>query len=407
MKTTFVDLKNPDLYRDGIPHGVFEKLRLEAPVAWNPESDGRGFWSVTRYEDIIAVSKSPNLFSSDRKHGGHRMFDENVAGVAGVGADKTEAPMISMDPPAHNQYRRMVSPGFAPRRVRLLEDRIRERVVAILDRLEGAETCDFVSDIAAELPIQMLAELLGVPQEDRNMLFDWSNALIAEDDAEYRPSPEALREKIGQMAEYALGLWKERLERPGDDLISMLVHSRIDGEAMTPERYIGTFILLVAAGNETTRNSISGGFLALSDHPAQKQRLIADPSLLATAASEIVRWVSPVMHMRRTAIEPAQIGDQSIRAGDKVILWYCSGNRDEAIFADPFRFDVARAEPPHVGFGTGQHFCLGARLAEMQIRTFYEEFLRRYPDAQPCGPVQRMRSNFIVGYKSIPTRLRG
>ena len=407
MKTTFVDLKNPDLYRDGIPHEIFAKLRLGAPVAWNPEDDGRGFWAVTRYEDIIAVSKRPDVFSSDRKHGGHRMFDENVAGVAGVGAEKTEAPMISMDPPEHNQYRRMVSPGFAPRRVRLLEDRIRHRVIAILDRLEDADTCDFVSDIAAELPIQMLAELLGVPQNDRNMLFQWSNALIAEDDAEYRPSPEALREKIGEMAEYALGLWKERLERPGDDLISMLVHSRIDGEAMTPERYIGTFILLVAAGNETTRNSLSGGFLALAEHPEEKRRLIADPPLLASAASEIVRWVSPVMHMRRTAVQPAQIGDQPIRPGDKVILWYCSGNRDEAIFTDPFRFDVARAEPPHVGFGTGQHFCLGARLAEMQIRTFYEEFLRRFPKAQPCGPVQRMRSNFIVGYKSIPIRLHG
>ena len=405
MKTTFVDLKNPDLYRDGIPHEVFTRLRREAPVAWNPEDDGRGFWAVTRYEDIVAVSKRPEVFSSDRKHGGHRMFDENVTGVAGVGAEKTEAPMISMDPPEHNRYRRMVSQGFAPRRVRELEDRIRERVIGILDRLKDSDTCDFVADIAAELPIQMLAELLGIPQHDRKRLFEWSNALIAEDDPEYRSSPQALAEKIEAMSEYALGLWKERLEAPGDDLISMLVHSRIDGEAMTPERYIGTFILLVAAGNETTRNSISGGFLALADHPAEKRRLIADPSLVGSAASEIVRWVSPVMHMRRTAVERAQIGDQPINPGDKIILWYCSGNRDEAIFPDPFRFDIARIEPPHIGFGTGQHFCLGARLAEMQIHTFYEEFLRRYPEAHPYGPVQRMRSNFVVGYKSIPTRL--
>jgi linalool 8-monooxygenase len=405
MKTTFVDLKNPDLYRDGIPHEVFTRLRRETPIAWNPEDNGRGFWAVTRYEDIVAVSKRPEVFSSDRTHGGHRMFDENVAGVAGVGADKTEAPMISMDPPEHNQYRRMVSPGFAPRRVRQLEERIRERVIAILDHLKDADTCDFVSDIAAELPIQMLAELMGVPQEDRSKLFEWSNALIAEDDAGYRPSPEALAEKITAMSEYALGLWRQRLECPGDDLISMLVHSRIDGDAMTPERYIGTFILLVAAGNETTRNSLSGGFLALAEHPAEKQRLIANPALLGSAVSEIVRWVSPVMHMRWTAVAPAQIGEQLIRPGDKVILWYCSGNRDETIFADPDRFDVARAEPPHIGFGTGQHFCLGARLAEMQIRTFYEEFLRRYPEARPSGEVQRMRSNFIVGYKSIPIRL--
>jgi linalool 8-monooxygenase len=407
MKSTFVDLKNPDLYREGIPHQVFARLRREAPVVWNPEENGRGFWAVTRYEDIVAVSKNPKVFSSAREHGGHRMFDENVVGVAGVGADKTEAPMISMDPPEHNLYRRMVSQGFAPRRVQALEDRIRDRVIGILDRLKGAETCDFVADIAAELPIQMLAELLGVPQADRAKLFEWSNALIAEDDKEYRSSPEAVAEKIASMAEYALELWNERFERPGDDLISMLVHSRIDGEAMTRERYIGTFILLVAAGNETTRNSLSGGFLALSEHSAEKRRLIEDPSLLASAAAEIVRWVSPVMHMRRTAIEPTEIAGQAIRADDKVILWYCSGNRDEAVFAEPSRFDVARAEPPHVGFGTGQHFCLGARLAEVQIRIFYEEFLRRYPDARPAGPVQRMRSNFVVGYKSIPTRLLG
>jgi linalool 8-monooxygenase len=407
MKTSIVDLKNPDVFGGGIPHEVFARMRREAPVAWNAEDDGRGFWSVTRYEDIVAVSKNPKVFSSERKHGGHRMFDENVVGVAGVGADKTEAPMISMDPPEHNQYRRMVSPGFSPQRVRQLEERIRDRVRAILERLKGAESCDFVTDIAAELPIQMLAELMGVPQEDRGKLFEWSNALIAEDDPEYRSSPEATAKKIASMAEYAVELWNQRFENPGDDLISMLVHSRIDGEAMTRERYIGTFILLVAAGNETTRNSIAGGFLALAEHPEEKRRIIDDRSLLGSAASEIVRWVSPVMHMRRTAIEDAEIGGQAIRAGDKVILWYCSANRDEAIFTDPLRFDVGRAEPPHLGFGIGQHFCLGARLAEMQIRIFYDEFLRRYPKARPNGPLRRIRSNFIVGYKSIPTALRG
>jgi len=407
MKTSLVDLKNPDVFRDGIPHEVFARMRRETPVAWNAEADGRGFWSVTRYDDIVAVSKNPKVFSSAREHGGHRMFDENVVGVAGVGADQTEAPMISMDPPEHNQYRRIVSPGFSPQRVRQLEGRIRERVTAILNRLEGADSCDFVTDIAAELPIQMLAELLGVPQQDRGKLFEWSNALIAEDDLEYRSSPEATAKKIGSMAEYAVELWNQRVENPGDDLISMLVHSRIDGEAMTRERYIGTFILLVAAGNETTRNSIAGGFLALAEHPAEKQRIIEDGSLLGSAASEIVRWVSPVMHMRRTAIEDAEIGGQTIRAGDKVIIWYCSANRDEAIFRDPLRFDAGRTEPPHLGFGIGQHFCLGARLAEMQIRVFYDEFLRRYPKARPNGLLRRIRSNFIVGYKSIPTALHG
>ena len=407
VKPSLVDLKDPDVFREGNPHDVFARMRREMPVAWNPEAGGRGFWSVTRYDDIVAVSKNPKVFSSERKHGGHRMFDENVVGVAGVGADKTEAPMISMDPPEHNQYRRMVSPGFSPQRVRQLEDRIRDRVVTILDRLRDAATCDFVTDIAAELPIQMLAELLGVPQEDRGKLFEWSNALIAEDDLEYRSSPEATAKKIASMAEYAIELWNRRVEHPGDDLISMLVHSRIDGEVRTRERYIGTFILLVAAGNETTRNSIAGGFLVLAEHLEEKQRIIDDRSLLRSAASEIVRWVSPVMHMRRTAIEDAEIGGQAIRAGDKVILWYCSANRDEAVFSDPQRFDVGRGEPPHLGFGIGQHFCLGARLAEMQIRIFYDEFLRRYPKARPIWPLRRIRSNFIVGYKSIPTALHG
>jgi linalool 8-monooxygenase len=226
MKTTFVDLKNTDLYRDGIPHEVFARLRREAPIAWNPEDDGHGFWAVTRYEDIVAVSKRPEVFSSDRKHGGHRMFDENVTGVAGVGAEKTEAPMISLDPPEHNQYRRMVSPGFAPRRVRQLEDRIRERVVAILDHLKDANTCDFVTDIAAELPIQMLAELLGVPQDDRNRLFQWSNALIAENDTEYRPSPEALAEKIA-LAVRAPDCCRIRRYGAGGSCLHAMVGSRV------------------------------------------------------------------------------------------------------------------------------------------------------------------------------------
>jgi linalool 8-monooxygenase len=407
MQITPVDLKDPELYRDGIPHQIFTQLRRQAPVWWNPETDGRGFWAVTRYDDIVAVSKAPKIFSSAREHGGHRMFDENVVGVAGLGAKEAEAPMISMDPPRHNQYRRMLSPGFSPARIRQLEERIRDRARGILDRLEGRDTCDFVTDIAAELPIQMLAELLGVPQKDRGKLFEWSNALIAEDDPEYRPSPEVTAEKLAGMSDYAVSLWNERAVRPGDDLITMLINSRIDGEPMTREQYIGTFVLLVAAGNETTRNSIAGGFLALADHAGEKRRLLDDPSLMSSAASEIVRWVSPVMHMRRTVLEPAEIAGQQVQPGDKVILWYCSANRDESVFEEPFRFDVRRAEPPHLGFGAGQHFCLGARLAEVQIRTFYEEFLHRYPNARPEGPVHRMRSNSIVGYKSIPTRLYG
>jgi linalool 8-monooxygenase len=334
------------------------------------------------------------------------MFDEQVVGVAGVGATETDAPMISMDPPEHNRFRRMLSPSFSPLRLKPLEERIEARACAILDRLGNRSECEFVAEVAAELPVQMLAELLGVPQEDRLKLFDWSNSLIAEDDLELRKSPEAMAGDLNQMAAYAERLWEERRERPGSDLISMLVHSRVDGEAMSREQYLGTFILLVVAGNETTRNSLSGGIMALTEFPAERRRLVENPALLGSAAAEIVRYVSPIMHMRRTALADAELRGQHIRAGDKVILWYVSANRDETIFTDPFRFDAARSELPQLGFGTGQHYCLGARLAEMQLRIFFREFLRRYPDAEPTGPVRRMRSNFVAGIKELPVRLR-
>jgi linalool 8-monooxygenase len=406
MNLDDVDLKNPDLYVNGVPHEIFTRLRREDPVHWNRETDGRGFWSILRYDDITAISKNPRLFSSAREHGGHRMFDEHVVGIAGVGVEETEAPMISMDPPEHNRYRRMVSPGFTTPRLQTLETRIRERVTAILDRLGDRKECEFVTEVAAELPIQVLAELIDVPQEDRKKLFDWSNSMIAEDDPELRKSPDQTAADVAEMAAYAARLWDERLARPGSDLISMLVHSKIEGEVMSKERYLGTFILIVVAGNETTRNSISGGLVTLAEFPAERAKLAENPALLESAAGEIVRYVSPIMHMRRTAIADAEVRGKKIRAGDKVILWYVSANRDENVFADPFRFDVTRAEPPHLGFGIGQHYCLGARLAELQLRIFFGEFLKRYPTAAPRGPIRRMRSNFVAGIKEMPVRLR-
>jgi len=407
MNLDEIDFRNPDLYLRGTPHQLFTRLRHENPVHWNAEKDGRGFWSITKYDDITAISKNPRLFSSAREHGGHRMFDENVVGVAGVGAEETDAPMISMDPPEHNRYRRLVSPGFTTPRLQAIEDRVRGRVIAILDRLGGKRECEFVTEAAAELPIQVLAELLDVPQEDRLKLFDWSNSLIAEDDPELRKSPEVTAADMKAMAAYAARLWDERSARPGNDLISMLVHSKVDGETMTKERYLGTFILLVAAGNETTRNSISGGLITLAEFPAERQKLLDDPALLATAANEIVRYVSPILHMRRTAVADTELRGKQIRAGDKVILWYASANRDDDVFTDPFRFDVTRSEQPgHLGFGIGQHYCLGARLAELQLRIFFGEFLRRYPNAHPAGPIRRMRSNFVAGIKEMPVELR-
>ncbi|MGO9604375.1 MAG: cytochrome P450 [Candidatus Binataceae bacterium] len=400
-----VDLGNPDLYVSGVPHEVFTWLRREDPVHWNPVANGRGFWSITKYDDIVAISKNPEVFSSAREHGGHRIYDENIVGTAGMGAEETDAPFISMDPPEHNRYRRMISPGFGPSRLKALEGQIHDRVCNILDRLGARKECEFVTEVAAELPIQVLAELLGIPQADRLKLFDWSNSMIAEDDPELRKGPEETAADVRAMIEYSGRLWEERVASPGPDLISMLIHPDADGEVMSKERYLGTFILLVAAGNETTRNSISGGLITLAQFPEQRQRLADNPALYGTAAAEIIRYVSPIVHMRRTAIADRVIRGKTIRRGDKVIMWYVSANRDEQIFTNPFGFDLTRAEATQLGFGVGQHFCLGARLAELQLRIFFTEFLRRYPKAEPSGPIRRMRSNFVAGIKEMPVRL--
>ncbi|MGH2899477.1 MAG: cytochrome P450, partial [Solirubrobacteraceae bacterium] len=315
-------------------------------------------------------------------------------------------PFISMDPPEHNRYRRMLSPNFGPSQLAPLAIQIRERVTALLDRLGDRRECEFVTEVAAELPIQVLAELLGIPQADRMKIFDWSNALIAEDDPELRKPPEQLASDMGEMTEYAGRLWDERIARPGKDLISALANSRVDGEAMTKEQYLGTFILIIVGGNETTRNSISGGVLALSDFPEQRRRLIDDPKLVDTAANEIVRWVSPIMHMRRSATVDTELRGKTVRKGDKLILWYASANRDEEAFANADRFDVGRDGPQQLGFGIGQHFCLGARLALLQLRSFFAEFLRRFPEAHVIGEPRLVRSNFVHGFKDLTVRLR-
>lgn len=407
------DLKDPDLYMRDEHHDVFRRLRAQSPVYWNPEADAAGFWAITRYDDIEAISKNPKLFSSAKDNGGHRIFNENE-----IDENNTEASMISLDPPEHAAYRRMVTPGFVPKRISGMEDRIRARVTRLLDRLEGrganGAEVEFVDAVAAALPIEVLAELFGVPESDGPKLFEWSNATVGEDDPELRVSDDYMRQCIGEMAAYAAGLWQARLEKPGEDLISMLAHSKIpnaDGksEPMSFPAYIGTFILLVVAGNETTRNSITGGLLALSQHPEERAKLLADPKLIPSAVQEIIRWVSPVLHMRRTATEDTEIAGQKISKGDKVVMWYASANRDETKWDDPYRFDVTRytdpQTPTQLGFGVGQHFCLGSRLAELQLRILFEELLRRFPDIHVTGPARRLRSNFIGGIKDMPVKL--
>jgi linalool 8-monooxygenase len=402
-----IDLKNPDLYVQAVPHDLFAWLRAYDPVHWNPEEDGAGFWSLTRHEDIVRASTDPETFSSARDNGGHRIANENDVADASV-----EASMISMDPPHHVDYRRMIMGGFTPPRLRDMEAGIRARANVLIDAMiakraaEGGPI-DFVASFSAPYAIQTLAELFGVSEADGDKLFEWSNAVVGEDDPECRSSQEYINACIQEMALYSLGLWQAREAAMGDDLISMLVRSAKEGTEFPVPRYLATFILLVVAGNETTRNSITGGLIALDQNPDQRAALIADPSLLPHAAQEIVRYVSPVMHMRRTATRDVEVGGKLIKKGDKVVMWYPSANRDETVFDNPDQFDVSRTAKKvglsgkHLGFGFGQHVCLGQRLAELQLKVAFETLFERLPNLRPVSAPRRLRSNFINGIKTL------
>ncbi len=400
------------------PHRIFSQFRAEEPVAWCPEPwGGPGYWSITKYDDIQEISKLPKVFSSDQLHGGITLpSPEMIAHRQNITTEQAENPselsdfqggrsMITMDPPVHNEHRRMVAPGFTPNTLDSLIPNIRGRVEVLLESLEGQSECEFVSSVAAELPIQMLAELFAVPQEVRHKLFEWSNLIIGGDDPDITLSRDELMAAFMELAGFAMQLYTERQQNPGEDLISMLVNTKVNGEPMNMADYLSAFVLLVVAGNETTRNSISGGVLALSQHPAEKQKLLDDPSLIPAAVDEIVRWVHPVIYMRRTAVEDYELRGLKIKKGDKLALWYMSGNRDEEKWPDSFTFNVSRDGPRHLSFGYGQHLCIGWRLAEMQLRVVLEELLTRYPDIRATGEVRRIKTNFLNSIKQMPVAL--
>lgn len=399
-----------------VVHDIFTRMRREEPVAWCPEPwGGPGFWSVTKYDDIQFVSKNPGQFSSDGKLGGitlpsdemirNRMKEDGIEIVEGEAAEgnlfQSGTSMIMMDPPHHVQNRRVVAPGFTPQKLDDLTPRIQERAREILCNIEGKDEVEFISSVAAELPIQMLAELFGIDQELRHKLFEWSNIIIGGDDPDIVVSPEQVRTAIMELVTFGMEQYEQRKENPGNDLISMLVHTKVNGQPVDLGDYLSTLLLLVVAGNETTRNSISGGVLALSENPEEKRKLLEDPSLIPAAVDEIIRWVHPVIYMRRTATEDTMIGEQAVRKGDKLALWYMSGNRDEDKWQDPFEFNVSRQGTRHLSFGYGQHLCIGWRLAEIQLRVLLEELLIRYPNIAVKGDVNRMKTNFLNSIKSM------
>jgi linalool 8-monooxygenase len=400
------DLKDPSLYEAGVPWDAFEELRRSDPVHWNPERDGAGFWAVMRHADIVAVSRQPLLFSSAHENGGHRIFNENEVGLTGAGESAIGIPFISRDPPIHTRYRKFVMPALSPVRLGDIEARIRARVEALVDAIPLNETIDLVPALSAPLPLMTLAELLGVSIDIWPKLYHWTNAFVGEDDPEFRQSPEAMGATLAEFFAFSQELFDARRAEPTDDIASLLANAEIDGVPVPFRDFVGNLILVLVGGNETTRNSLSHSVAAFSQNPDQWDMLRADRSLLKTGAVEMVRHASPVMHMRRTATEDTMLGGQAIAKGDKVVLWYISGNRDAAVYDQPDRFDVARKGAQHVGFGAGQHVCVGSRLAEMQLRVAFDILADRVTRFEVQAPPRRFRSNFINGLKNLDVTLR-
>ncbi len=393
-----IDLYDPDLYVRGVPHDIFHRLRGEAPVYFHPREapGGPGYWVITRYEDIVRIERDTAVFSSWK--GGTNIEDYGPEDM-----DVIRFLMINMDPPQHMKFRKLVRDGFAPRMIAAMEPHIRQICRRIVDRIADKGQCDFVKDLSAELPLQVIVEMLGVPQTERHKVFDWSNRLIGFDDPEFQTSLADGKVAAAEMWMYANELAEQR-KGDGTDLVSVLMRSEVDGERLSEMEFDSFFLLLAVAGNETTRNLLSGAMQALIDFPEQRARLLSNKGLLPTAVEEMLRWVTPVMYFRRTLNEDAEVRGQKLKAGDKLALYYPSANRDEAMFPHADQFDVGRTPNDHLAFGVGPHFCLGANLARMEIRLFFEELLFRLPDIQLDGPVRRLRSNFINGVKSMPVR---
>ena len=387
-----IDLNDLDVWQQGVPHEQFKWLRENDPVYFQSQPDGPGYWCLTKHEDIVKASKNFHGFSSAK--GMHITDPINGA----------ELMLINMDPPGHTRLRNLVSKGFHPRMITALEDKIREVVTEILDTVGPKGECDFVTDIAAEPPLIVICELAGVPPEDRHKIFSWSNTLIGTgNDPEYSPGMEAAQNTFVEMNNYANLLAEFRRHEPREDLVSAIANAEIDGDRLGDLEISVFFVVLMIAGNETTRNLIAGGMRALCEHTDQAERLKGDPELFKPMVEEMLRYVSPVNYFRRTATEDFEMRGKQVKAGEKVVMWYTSGNRDEEVFENSMTFDVGRRVNPHVAFGGGgPHFCLGFSLAQLEIKVMFEELFRRLPDVKISGPVQRLRSNFINGTRHMP-----
>ncbi|MCZ6641324.1 MAG: cytochrome P450 [Gammaproteobacteria bacterium] len=390
-----IDVSRREIFENNTFDKYFERLRKEDPVHFCATSEFGPYWSVTKYNDIMQVEKNHKVFSSE---GGITIDDQD---------EDFELPMfIAMDPPKHDLQRMTVTPAVAPQNLVKLETTIRERVAKILDSLPLEKTFNWVDLVSIELTTQMLATLFDFPFEERSKLTRWSDVATADEESGVIESEEQRREELLECLAYFTELWNQRVNaEPGNDLISMLAHGE-STRNMEPMEYLGNLILLIVGGNDTTRNSISGGVLALNEYPDQYQKLRDDHSLIPNMVSEIIRWQTPLAHMRRRALEDTELGGKLIKKGDKVVLWYVSGNRDEDVIdrASEFIIDRPRARR-HLSFGFGIHRCMGNRLAEMQLRIVWEEILQRFHTVEVVGEPVRVRSSFVKGYSELPVRL--
>ncbi len=395
-----LDPANAKLFQNDTIWPYFERLRAEAPVHYTAESIFGPYWSVTKYKDILAVEANHELFSSDWSLGGITVRDQRK--------DFPLPMFIAMDPPKHGQQRDVVSPMFTAANMATMEASIRSRAAEVLDKLPINETFDWVDRVSIELTTQMLAILFDFPWEDRRKLTRWSDVATAHPDLDTYGSQEDRDVEMMQCLAYFTGLWNERVNAaPKADLVSMLAHADTTRQ-MDPREFLGNLILLIVGGNDTTRNSITGGLVALHEHPDQYAKLRANPALISSMVPEIIRWQTPLAHMRRTATRDTTLGGQQIRAGDRVVMWYVSGNRDETAIPDANRFIIDRDKPKkHLSFGFGVHRCVGERLAEMQLRVVWEEILARFTAVEVVGEPRRVYSSFVKGYETLPVRIAG
>lgn len=397
-----VDLSDPETFVSGVPHDYFRELRENDPVHWQAECPlpsvprGPGYWALTRYEDVAFVSKNPEIFSSEE--GASILSELRPRDLANM-----QEQLINMDPPNHTDLRKLMSPHFKPRTVAQTEAHTKQIVDESLDALSGLSRCDFVDGVSAPISLRALTSFLGVPDKDSGKFYRWTNNMIGSSDPGVSNSFWA-RFAVLELFFYAARLTRRRRRKPTDDIFSSLVNGKIREEPLDRLKLGMNFFLLLIAGNETTRNALSGGVQALCEHPEQMELLRADSSLMPRAIEEILRFSTPVMQFRRTAMCDTKIGDQPIRRGEKVVMYYGAANRDSEVFADPDTFDITR-ESTHLAFGTGTHFCAGSHMARLEMRTALTGLLERFPALRLDGPIERLRSNFINGIKRMPVAL--